>query len=343
MKNLFAELSAKGKPFVFYRFPNDKKVFCYYQEDDSAHYTNDFEAAGFVFAPFEAAKTYLYIPDTHKMSVDFVERKPTSSSMNDLPETLKDQFIKQVKKAQEKIAEGKLSKIVLSSRFELEGVSANLDYENLLSLYPSAFVYAFFHPRTGLWMGATPERLFSLSKKTLTTMALAGTLPGNESNSGWSEKEFEEQQMVTDKITAALSSLAPGVPLQIGARQTLQAGALQHLITPIQLKDFSPSIRQVVNALHPTPAVGGLPTHKALHFIGVLETYPRQFYCGFLGPFAQNQTAHFFVNLRCAKQHSGKVVLYAGAGITSQSKPQEEWNEICRKAKTMLHSLHKNT
>ena len=88
--------------------------------------------------------------------------------------------------------------------------------------------------------------------------------------------------------------------------------------------------------MHPTPAVGGLPSKSALEFIHKCENYDRSFYTGFLGPFKKAINLDLFVNLRCGKIKDDLLTVYAGAGITAQSDPIKEWEEICRKATTFL-------
>ena len=95
----------------------------------------------------------------------------------------------------------------------------------------------------------------------------------------------------------------------------------------------------LVEELHPTPAVGGLPKAAAVDYILKQEGYDRSYYTGYLGPFAAFEQANLFVNLRCAQFLPDAVQLYTGAGITTGSVPAREWEEICRKASTFLSVL----
>jgi len=340
MKEHFAPLFEKKHPFVFFRLPNQNKVQCYFQETSTAYHTTDYSSSGFVFAPFEKTSTYLMIPDILRKEFVFtpqaeVTPKPIPNFLND-----KVPFTDRVKAAKKIMQQQVLRKVVLSNPFLVDNAFSYVEsFENLLSLYPTAFVYLFYHPTTGLWMGASPERLFSISNNTLQTVALAGTIHRWDSKAQWTEKEFEEQQMVTDHIVAALSQSKALGEIMVDERQTVNAGNLQHLCTSItaELNDYS--LNEIIEKLHPTPAVGGFPTVEATQVIHALEQYDRTFYTGFLGPFDQQKKVDFFVNLRCCRWEEEQIYIFSGAGITAKSNPEMEWEEICRKVSTIYNAL----
>ena len=89
-------------------------------------------------------------------------------------------------------------------------------------------------------------------------------------------------------------------------------------------------MRDVLNAIHPTPAVGGNPLNASLDLIRNLEAHKRSFYCGYLG-LEQSDQSSYFVNLRCMQVHSDGCTLYAGGGITAESDPEKEWEETTAK------------
>jgi isochorismate synthase len=90
----------------------------------------------------------------------------------------------------------------------------------------------------------------------------------------------------------------------------------------------------VVLALHPTPAVCGVPTDRARAFIQRHEAHARDLYCGFWGPWNPDGRTELFVNIRCLRATEHGALLYIGAGITKDSDPQLEWEETERKATT---------
>ena len=340
MKAHFEHLFAKKYPFVFFRLPNQNKVQCYFQETSTAYHTTDFSSSGFVFAPFENTSSYLMIPDLLRKEFAYTSKAGISSKP--IPNFLKDKlpFIECVKAAQEIMQQQALRKVVLSNAFSVNNDCEHFEsFENVLSLYPTAFVYLFYHPTTGLWMGASPERLFSISNQTLHTVALAGTIQRSDSKAQWTEKEFEEQQMVTDQIVESLSKSKGIEKIRVEDRHTVNAGDLCHLCTSITAELNAYSVKEIIKKLHPTPAVGGFPTEEARKVIRALERYDRAFYTGFLGPFDQQTKVDFFVNLRCSRWEKDQIYIFSGAGITEKSNPAMEWEEICRKVSTIYNAL----
>src|SRR5690606_32430057 len=107
-------------------------------------------------------------------------------------------FMDLVSKGINAIAEGEFRKVVSARR---EVVSYDKNWEavllNLFSSDRSAFRYCFYSEQTGMWMGATPEKLLSVTNRMLTTMSLAGTQPYIEDSPiEWGQKEIDEQQFV---------------------------------------------------------------------------------------------------------------------------------------------------
>ncbi len=125
--------------------------------------------------------------------------------------------------------------------------------------------------------------------------------------------------------------------------KTVVAGNLMHLRS-----DFSVDTKTInfpelgtvmLELLHPTSAVCGMPKMEALAFIQQYEGYDREFYSGYLGPVNVGNETHLFVNLRCMKIQNNVATLYAGGGITEDSEPEKEWQETEMKCQTMLSVL----
>jgi isochorismate synthase len=235
-------------------------------------------------------------------------------------------------------------KKVVVSRKEIIDL-ANFDlisvFEKLIQSYPNAFCYCWFHPKIGLWMGATPERLLKSDNKKFSTMAIAGTQKSlGLAEVTWEKKEMEEQQFVTDFILNSLKNLTSEVALS--SPYSLKAGTLLHIKTDIEgiLNDNS-NLKQVISVLHPTPAVCGLPKEEARDFILKNEGYDREYYTGFLGELNKEGfnkdtlKSDLYVNLRCMKIIENQAHLYMGCGITKDSNPRREWEESVNKSMTM--------
>lgn len=334
-------------PFVAFRKPNSEEVSGFFMNDDELIFTSDFSEKGFVFAPFNADEKAILFPEekavffTEKLSheKEFILKKEFNSDNSS-----KTEHIKLVEKALDKISENKLQKVVISRKelVKIDPFSVAEIYQKLLQAYKNAFVYVWFHPKVGLWFGATPETLLEVEDTAFKTMSLAGTqVFKNTKNVVWKAKELEEQLLVTNFISSQLTRIATN--LKIDKAETVRAGNLLHLRTKVtgKLKTKNSKLKTLIRALHPTPAVCGLPRETAKEFINQNENYSREFYTGFLGELnirdskGEIQKTNLFVNLRCMKIENNIASIYVGGGITKDSNPKNEWEETVSKSKTM--------
>jgi len=336
-------------PFVLYSKPNETQIIGLFQKDDSLNYTEDFTEKGFVFAPFDGEKFILIPENSSEVLVENYERKPdsdTSELKDEINFSAKENFENLVQKGIEAINSGEFQKVVLSrsETVSIENDDAIFLFQRLLSNYPTAFKYCFFHPKVGLWLGATPEQLLKVNSNEIKTVALAGTQVFKEGEITWENKEKDEQQLVTDFIVENLSEF---VSKQNNSEPyTFRAGNIVHIKTDISatLKDKK-DLKKVLRILHPTPAVCGLPKKEAKEFILKSEGYDREFYAGFLGELNKdfgknkNDNSDLFVNLRCMKLQDKTAHLFIGCGITRDSNPEKEFFETVNKSKTMKKIL----
>jgi isochorismate synthase len=329
-------------PFVVYRYPNDSLLRGIFQGNADVNTIDNFNGKGFVIAPFDSEGDKILI------SGEYFEKAFTRSSNKliegeiELSDEGKESYLRKVQTAIDEIRTGALKKIVLSRYIKTKTKKKPSEIiESLLSMYANAFCYWWYHPKVGMWLGATPEQLLKYQKGTLLTTSLAGTLPVVENRQpNWTSKEREEQQMVTDYIKQSLNGKARNIT--ISEVSSHQAGKLWHLKSKIEasLNSFA-ALKGVLDSLHPTPAVCGLPKKKSLNFILQHEEYDREYYTGYLGPINvdENQSANLFVNLRCLKYDQGQAWVYVGGGITEASNPEEEWKETQFKSGTILEVL----
>ncbi|MEM8999606.1 MAG: chorismate-binding protein [Bacteroidota bacterium] len=329
-------------PFVIYRKPTAHNIYAIFQDDNDLIYDFSLTQRGFVFSPFDdLTKTILLRPD-REVVVTPKSFRGSSPFKKKVADSNKDGYVAMVSKAIQLIGEGKLSKVVLSRKIRATTLKSPFGlFGDALLRYPDAFCYLWYHPKVGFWFGATPETLVKTDRETMETMALAATFPVEENKAPtWYEKEFDEQQFVTDFIVDRLSTKIG--ELQVKGPEPIQAGHLWHLRSTIAGKLNSDSkLSEVVSLLHPTPAVCGIPQETAKRFIQKNEGYNREFYTGFLGEinFETNSSSHLFVNLRCAKIEDGLVSIYVGGGITKDSDPEKEWEETEHKCDTIFGLL----
>ncbi|WP_243739421.1 isochorismate synthase [Flavicella sediminum] len=342
--SLFAKLTeahTNKLPFVAFRKPNSINVEAFFQKDTLLHKVETFKEEGFVFAPFDANKTaYVLQVDTAiSATYDFTIITDHSSTNESL--AAEKAHIELVKDTISFLKENDISKIVVARPKE---VSLNSNFiavfQQLLTKYPTAYVYVWYHPKIGLWLGATPETLVEIKQGNFKTMSLAGTQKFEGSvDVQWGEKELEEQQMVTDYVLSNLKEVTNS--LAHSTVKTVKAGSLLHLKTDITgelKKEFS--LEKLIKTLHPTPAVCGFPKELAKDFILKNEGFDRSYYTGYLGAFNRNNCSSLFVNLRCMEVVNTQTVrLYVGGGITAKSDPRNEWLETVAKTRTIESSL----
>lgn len=212
-------------------------------------------------------------------------------------------------------------------------------------LYPRLFIALVETKQSGCWLTATPEILLDGHGTDWRTIALAGTmkLEGDQLNGEgesltWSTKNIQEQRIVATYITECLEQFT-GDFKEEGPR-TVRAANLVHLRSDFTFKLANNNIiGDLLQALHPTPAVCGLPKREAFKFIVKNEHTPRRYYSGFMGPVSQQDT-HLYVSLRCMNIDGDTCHLYAGGGLLKDSVEEQEWLETEAKMETMKRLLY---
>jgi len=213
------------------------------------------------------------------------------------------------------------------------------------ALYPRLFIALVETEKSGCWLTATPEILLEGEGMDWRTIALAGTmkLEGDQLNGEgetlkWSTKNIQEQRIVATYITECLEQFT-GDFREEGPR-TVRAANLVHLRSDFTFKlEDHEHIGDLLQALHPTPAVCGLPKREAFRFIVNNEHTPRRYYSGFMGPLALDGT-HLYVSLRCMNIKGDTCHLYAGGGLLKDSTEEQEWAETEAKMETMRRLLY---
>ena len=332
-------------PFVVYSKPNSDTVLGLFQQNDTLYEVNDFSEKGFVFASFDGSQNY-FIPEkeSEQWSEDWLSNPEAFSnkemvSDNDL--VAQTNFQDLVGKGIQAIQNKEFQKVVVSRKesVTLEHFDLGTTFTKLVAQYRSAFVYCFYHPKIGTWLGASPEQLLKATANSFETMALAGTQKDTGTATvSWPQKEQEEQQFVTDYIVSKLKD--SGAEIQVSQAYSVKAGSLWHIKTDIS-GDFGPALdlQKAIQLLHPTPAVCGVPKAVSKAFIQANENYNRSFYTGFLGELNRDFVSDLFVNLRCMQIENNQAYLYMGCGITKDSDPEKEWKESVNKSMTMKRIL----
>ena len=248
------------------------------------------------------------------------------------------------------IADGACEKIVYARRTELE-LAAPVDtgamLERLDQRHPGCFRFAF---RRGgaLFAGASPERLVARVGDSVESEAMAGSIAGSAASDVAasaaralldSRKDRGEQEVVVRALVRALAPVCRS--LEVAPAPEVRAlRDVLHLCTPLRGQLDRPlHILQLAAALHPTPAVGGEPTAPALAWIARHEQAPRGWYAGPVGWFDAAGDGELAVALRSGLVAGDRAYAWAGAGIVSESDPEEEYEETGLKQRALLDVL----
>lgn len=318
---------------IYFKLPFDENL---YSTD------NNYDEKHIAFYPFEGLEidehpgkiVEINPKDFNKLTFSD-ESLPTDE--NKFVAETKDDYLENLEKVIEVIKENQLPKLVYSRRkifTEFREIDLKKSFENLCQSYPNAFRYIFINEKNA-WMGAFSEVLGKFNKKThsFETMSLAGTLPVSES---WSEKEIEEQKPVTEYIRNILKNYSE--ESEESATYDHISGNIKHLRTDFKAKIKTKHLDEIIQQLHPTPAVCGIPKDFCKEKIRELEKFPRELYAGYI-KIENEENIYYFVNLRCCKLYEDSIHIFVGGGITAQSNPEKEWRETELKSEAILKNL----
>lgn len=252
--------------------------------------------------------------------------------------------------AVEALQAGQLEKVVLAREVLAHAAQPFDPAATLVALrerFPDTFVFAI--ARGGrTFLGASPERLVSLQGRTVAASALAGSIgrgatPEQDAILGAellaSAKDREEHAVVVRMLQQALAECceqisAPAEPTLMRLRN------VQHLYTPLTgTLHGAQSVLELVERLHPTPALGGQPRTEALAWIREREGLDRGWYGAPVGWVDAAGQGEFAVAIRSALVGSNQASLFAGAGIVAASDPIREERETEIKLRAMLEAL----
>jgi isochorismate synthase len=257
-----------------------------------------------------------------------------------------------VEQALSEIRAGALQKVVLTRAVHVTTRSAIDPVAWLVALrerFPTCTLFA-MGEGDSVFLGATPERLVRVAGELVETAALAGTAPRGASQASDralgvalcdSRKNGDEHGIVVQHLAQALAECCDEVTVDAEPR-LLRTRTVQHLCTELRARRraASPiSLLELVERLHPTPAVGGAPREAALDWLARHEDVERGWFAGPVGYLQSNGDGEFVVALRSALVRGRSATAWAGAGIVARSDPHAEFTETELKLRTVLGPL----
>ncbi|GAA1401001.1 isochorismate synthase DhbC [Pseudonocardia kongjuensis] len=255
------------------------------------------------------------------------------------------------------IGAGGLEKVVLSRALDLTGdgpvpigaLLRRLADRNACGHVFAADVSDPGEPGTRMLVGASPELLVSRRGTAVVSNPLAGSAarhPDPVTDRARaaalvaSEKDRREHRAVVDDLAARLAPLCtdlvvPPEPVLV------RTPSMWHLSTRVTgtVRDPGTGSLDVAQALHPTPAVGGVPLGAARDLIAAAEGYDRRYYTGVVGWTDGRGDGEWAIVLRCAEVRGAALRLYAGGGIVAGSEPAAELAETRAKFRTFLDAV----
>ena len=267
---------------------------------------------------------------------------PSPVSVRRIEEADPDTWSRQVGDIRQRIVEGDFDKVVAARHcvVELETGAGSLDVlKRLEERFPGCTRFALWRGDAA-FLGATPELLISRRGARVLSEALAGSTPhGDAARMMESSKEREEHQLVVKAILAGLEPFCESLRSD-QEPSVRELPNLLHMQTAIEGRLREPThILSLVRALHPTPAVGGVPTQEAIRWILEHEALPRGWYSAPIGWADAVGDGEFVVALRSGLLRDGKAWVYAGAGIMADSDPDAEYAETELKMQALLGAL----
>lgn len=209
--------------------------------------------------------------------------------------------------------------------------------------YPDCHIFAV----DGLW-GASPETLVRVRDRRVHTRVLAGSAARGfdpdsdaraEATLAASVKDRDEHEYAMQSV---LTALAPHCRTIVGASTpfTLRLSNVWHLASDIEgVLTSRESVLNIIDSLHPTAAVAGVPTARALATIADIEAIPRGRYAGPVGWVDGSGNGEWAIALRCAQWRDTEIVAHAGAGIIAGSDPESEFTETELKFRPIREAL----
>ncbi len=353
IRNWLADIISGKFPFVAYRLPSQSVAKGFRVTDARPIHLPDIENecpdGAFVVAPFDMLnRKIVALMGEGQPSQLFLSEPGTTADETIIRDTfVEDDSSRKAysvvfQQMMHALEQKDVEKVVLARRMSVNSPAPDLLpflFEQLCRSHPNAFVYFIDHPQTGRWIGASPELFLQKKGDVIETVAQAATRSTKAHSGHWNHKELEEQGLVSVFIDGVLKKF--GLPeVEREGPVSTPAGEMVHLKTLYRFKAAAlhAGIGNFIHALHPTPALCGLPKENAMQLIRSFEGFPRELYGGFLGP-VKGDEFQFFVNIRCMKMNPGNTFLYLGGGLTRGSDEQQEWEETRLKARTLLNAI----
>ena len=315
---------------------------------------NDFPIAEFIIpeyaVKFEKNKLYHYGSDDNLKN--YFSSATKNINIKDCVNTLSvkeknlEEWTNLIKRAKESIKNSSLEKIVVANRQKIHMAKIDIGktIQNLIIRYPNCTTFM-YKKGESIFFGSTPEKIFDYNGEVLRIQALASSIPNNGQKFSEIESSFKnctlrnEHNIVVNHFIQRIKSISKE-KIIISDPMIIELENIYHLLTKLQIKIKHLNHLNILESLHPSPALSGYPVDEAIEWIRKYETFHRGWYSGTIG-YIDNNESHFYAALRCANFLSNKqtIMAYAGNGIVENSNADFEIKELKSKFKVIKNSI----
>ena len=315
---------------------------------------NDFPIAEFIIPEyalkFEKNKLYHYGSDDNlknyfSSATKNINIKDCASTLSVKEKNL-EEWTDLIKRAKESIKNSSLEKIVVANRqkIHLSKIDIGKTIQNLIIRYPNCTTFMYKNGES-IFFGSTPEKIFDYNGEVLRIQALASSIPNDGQKFSEIESSFKnctlrnEHNIVVNHFIQRIKSISKE-KIIISDPMIIELENIYHLLTKLQIKIKHLNHLNILESLHPSPALSGYPVDEAIEWIRKYETFHRGWYSGTIG-YIDNNESHFYAALRCANFLSNKqtIMAYAGNGIVENSNADFEIKELKSKFKVIKNSI----
>jgi menaquinone-specific isochorismate synthase len=285
-------------------------------------------------------------PCKPRQAIDSENLKPmVKQSMVKSGSSGKNRWLELTQHAISTIKSGTLGKLVTSRKLSVkteQPVDIKKLLTQLLNYYPTCSIFN-YQSQGQTVLAVSPERLLSLNNRHISSDAIGGTISRTPDSLirfiTSDSKLLNEHAIIADDIYRRLDPYCHVLKMPVNPL-LMKLHNMYHLETPIsgQLREQK-NIFDVIDTLHPTPAIAGYPARKAQQWLLQNECYNRGWYTGAFGWIRGIDNGELSVFLRCALIEGNSAQLFAGAGLVAESVAEQEWQETELKMNTILDML----
>lgn len=331
----FSKETDHGKIKAFKHFPHQYFFLPQYEIIQGQNQTHLYS--------YHISTTKSDVFNTPRLKIFDTPLKEESSIIQNTPKhyPTQQEWVDNLNQIQDKMKTTPLEKVVMArcSQYDLNPNANPFGFfKNLRKKFQRSSYFSLALAPNQIFLGATPECLYKRTNGEILTEAVAGTCRAEAKIDLLnSPKELKEFHYVTDFFSEKLNSLADKI--EKSSDQILHIGYLKHLYAPFKaILGDKVDDEMLLDILFPSPALCGYPSNLALQQIDTIEPFFRGWYASPIGYLSQNR-AQFNIAIRSCLITDQKVYIFVGNGVTKDSCPQAEWEELNAKISPLTMSV----